>query len=132
MKSKSKKKIAILGVGYVGLPLAIELSKFYSVVGYDENNYKINNLNLGIDSNQQYKSKKILKSNINFTSNSLDLIESSFFIVCVPTPINNKKLPNLNYLKKACITIGKILKKKIQLYLNPQFIQVVRKNSVYH
>ena len=112
MKSKSKKKIAILGVGYVGLPLAIELSKFYSVVGYDENNYKIDNLNLGIDSNHQYKSKQILKSNINFTSNSLDLIESSFFIVCVPTPINNKKLPNLNYLKKACITIGKILKKK--------------------
>ena len=112
MKSKSKKKIAILGVGYVGLPLAIELSKFYSVVGYDENNYKIDNLNLGIDSNHQYKSKQILKSKINFTSNSLDLIESSFFIVCVPTPINNKKLPNLNYLKKACITIGKILKKK--------------------
>jgi UDP-N-acetyl-D-galactosamine dehydrogenase len=106
-----KKKLSILGVGYVGLPLAIEFSKFYNVVGYDQNKYKINNLKLGKDSNQQYKRYKILKSKIKFTSDPNDLIGSSFFIVCVPTPINHKKLPNLSYLRKACISIGKILKK---------------------
>ena len=106
-----KKKLSILGVGYVGLPLAIEFSKFYNVVGYDQNKYKINNLKLGKDSNQQYKRDKILKSKIKFTSDPKDLIDSSFFIVCVPTPINHKKLPNLSYLRKACISIGKILKK---------------------
>ena len=106
-----KKKLSILGVGYVGLPLAIEFSKFYNVVGYDQNKYKINNLKLGKDNNQQYKRDKILKSKIKFTSDPNDLIDSSFFIVCVPTPINHKKLPNLSYLRKACISIGKILKK---------------------
>ena len=106
-----KKKLSIFGVGYVGLPLAIEFSKFYNVVGYDQNKYKIDSLKLGIDSNQQYKRDKILKSKIKFTSDINDLSDSSFFLVCVPTPINHNKLPNLNYLKKACISIGKILKK---------------------
>ena len=106
-----KKKLSILGVGYVGLPLAIEFSKFYNVVGYDQNEYKIDNLQLGIDSNQQYKRDKILNSKIKFTTDLKDLMDSTFFIVCVPTPINHKKLPNLNYLRKACISIGKILKK---------------------
>jgi UDP-N-acetyl-D-galactosamine dehydrogenase len=106
-----KKKLSILGVGYVGLPLAIEFSKFYNVVGYDQNKYKIDNLQLGIDSNQQYKRDKILNSKIKFTTDLKDLMDSTFFIVCVPTPINHKKLPNLNYLRKACISIGKILKK---------------------
>lgn len=106
-----KKKLSILGVGYVGLPLAIEFSKFYNVVGYDQNKYKISNLKLGIDDNQQYKKNIILKSKIKFTCDPKDLIDSSFFIVCVPTPINHKKLPNLNYLRKACISIGKVLKK---------------------
>ena len=63
-----KKKLSILGVGYVGLPLAIEFSKFYNVVGYDQNKYKIDNLQLGIDSNQQYKRDKILRSKIKFTT----------------------------------------------------------------
>ena len=61
MLVKYKKKIAILGVGYVGLPLAIELSKFYRIVAYDENIYKIKNLINGIDKNNQYSPREILK-----------------------------------------------------------------------
>ena len=68
-----KKKLSILGVGYVGLPLAIEFSKFYNVVGYDQNKYKIDNLQLGIDSNQQYKRDKII--------NKLELVSRDEFEV---------------------------------------------------
>ena len=112
MLVKYKKKIAILGVGYVGLPLAIELSKFYRIVAYDENIYKIKNLINGIDKNNQYNPREILKSKIKFSYDRNDLAGSNFFIVCVPTPINYKKLPKLTFLKKACITIGRTIKKK--------------------
>ena len=104
-------KAAIIGIGYVGLPLAIELSNYIDVIGFDINNNKIKDLKKGLDKNSQYSSKKIKNSKVKFTSNINDIKECNVYIVCVPTPINKKKLPDLSYLKKASTLIGKILKK---------------------
>ena len=107
----TNKKIAVIGIGYVGLPLAVELSNHFNVIGYDENKSKINNLKIGIDNNQQYFKKKILKKNLFFTSNKNEITNAETYIVCVPTPVTKKNLPNLKYLKKASILIGNTIKK---------------------
>jgi len=105
------KKIAVIGIGYVGLPLAVELSNHFNVIGYDANKNKINNLNSGTDLNQQYSAKEINKKNLSFTNDQNKVKNSNIYIVCVPTPVTKKKLPNLKYLKKASILIGKTIKK---------------------
>ena len=105
------KKIAVIGIGYVGLPLAVELSNHFNVIGYDANKNKINNLNSGTDLNQQYSAKEINKKNLSFTNDQNKVTNSNIYIVCVPTPVTKKKLPNLKYLKKASILIGKTIKK---------------------
>jgi len=109
--NKMNFKAAIIGIGYVGLPLAIELSNYIDAIGFDINSNKIKDLKKGLDKNRQYSSKKIKNSKVKFTSNINDIKECNVYIVCVPTPINKKKLPDLSYLKKASTLIGKILKK---------------------
>jgi UDP-N-acetyl-D-glucosamine/UDP-N-acetyl-D-galactosamine dehydrogenase len=107
----NNKKITIIGVGYVGLPLAVELSNHFIVTGYDANKAKIDNLKAGIDHNQQYSKKKIIKKNLTFTNEKNKIKDSNIYIVCVPTPVTKKNLPNLIYLKKASILIGNVIKK---------------------
>lgn len=102
-------KIAVIGLGYVGLPLALELAKKFNVVGYDINNSRIKSLKLKKDSNQEFKF--VNNTNIHFTSNNSDLSDSQIYIIAVPTPINNKKKPDISLLKQASKTIGKYLKK---------------------
>lgn len=105
------KKISVIGLGYVGLPLALMLSKTYKVIGYDVNENRIESLSNHIDKNLQY-SKKNLSSfkNIYYTTNDIHLNNSSFFIVTVPTPLIRNK-PDLSLLKKATETVSKFLKK---------------------
>ena len=95
---KKHTKIAIIGLGYVGLPLAKEFSKIFKVIGYDTNTKKIKKL------------KKIKNKNLFFTNNQNILSRSNIFIVCVPTPINKNKTPELSPLKNATKTISKFLK----------------------
>ena len=104
--------IGIIGVGYVGLPLALAFGKKNKVIAYDENKKKIHNLKKGADSNKTFTIKEILNSNINFTNNSNDLKDCNVYFVCVPTPVDKNNLPNLSYLKKASKLIGKYLNKK--------------------
>jgi len=104
-------KLCIIGAGYVGLPLAIEFSKFYKVYCYDVNSDRINQLKKGIDINKQFKTKQILKKNIIFSNKEKILENNNLFIVTVPTPINKNKTPNLNMLKKASILVGKFITK---------------------
>ena len=104
--------IGIIGVGYVGLPLALEFAKKNSVVAYDQNKEKIRHLIKGIDSSKIFNKNEILNSRAHFTNNSKDLKDCNVFIVCVPTPVNKKNLPNLIYLKRASKLVGKYLKKK--------------------
>ena len=103
---------SIIGLGYVGLPIFISLQKKFRTIGFDVDRLRILNLNKKIDSNIEFpKRKLILKNKSYFTSNFKKLRQSNFFIVTVPTPIYKNNLPNLEYLKKSCLMIGKVLKK---------------------
>jgi UDP-N-acetyl-D-galactosamine dehydrogenase len=104
-------KIAIIGSGYVGLPLSIAFSKYYSVISYDINQKRVKDLLKGIDSNQQHRKKEILKKKLIFTSNKNLLKDNDIYIITVPTPIKSNNQPDLNMLKQASILVGKIIKK---------------------
>ncbi len=108
----SKSKISIIGMGYVGLPLAEKLSKHFNIVGFDINNNRINSLRKNIDLNLQITSKKLKKNKIFFTSREKDLIDTNLFIITVPTPIFKNKKPDLRPLEKASKTVAKYLTKK--------------------
>jgi len=113
MKYNTKKiKLAIVGLGYVGLPLAIEFAKKRSVIGFDINNKRINQLKLGIDKNSETKKKELKNSNrLLFTSNKNDLETANCYIVTVPTPIDRSKKPDLKPLINATTIISKFIKK---------------------
>lgn len=106
-----KEKIAVVGLGYVGLPQAIAFSKKIKIIGYDANKEKINNYKEGIKLNGIVSEEEIRSSNLELTYNEEKLQEAKFIIVAVPTPINNDKTPDLNPVKKASVTIGRNLKK---------------------
>jgi len=112
MINKLKKlKLAVIGLGYVGLPLVLAFAKKRKVIGFDINNKRINELNLGIDRNLEFKKKQIKKyKNLIFTKDKKKLSSINCFIITVPTPINKLKKPDLNPLKKACELVGKFLK----------------------
>ena len=105
-------RIAIIGLGYVGLPLAIEFSKKFPVVGFDINKHRILDLENGQDFTNEVDSHNLTNSqNIKFTSEINLLKDCNFYVITVPTPINNNKRPNLEPLLMASETIGSILKK---------------------
>lgn len=113
MKYNTKKiKLAIVGLGYVGLPLAIEFAKKRSVIGFDINNKRINQLKLGIDKNSETKKKELKgSSRLLFTSNKNDLETANCYIITVPTPIDRSKKPDLKPLINATTIISKFIKK---------------------
>ena len=104
--------LCVIGLGYVGLPILINLSKKFKTIGYDINKQRIEDLKKGKDLFNEFKKKTLKKSKINFT-NSINLIKkSNIFIITVPTPINKKKQPDLTHLKDVCNKLSKIIKKK--------------------
>lgn len=114
MKKKIKKKriVAIIGLGYVGLPLATELGKKFEVVGFDLNKNRINDLKKFKDANNEVTKKDLLKSkNLNFTNNVNNIKKCDTFIVTVPTPLTKNKKPDLTSLKVASKIVGKCIKK---------------------
>ena len=96
-----KKNIWIFGLGYVGLPLAIAFSKYFNVLGFDNNEERIKNLKKNVDLNNSITKKILIRSKIKFSSNEKDIKDCNIFIVTVPTPINKNKSPDLIPLKKA-------------------------------
>ena len=111
-------KIGVIGLGYVGLPLAIEFAMKYNVVGYDIDFSRVNELNNGLDKTNEAdleKLNKVLKSSkttgLYFSNNDKDLKDCNIFIVTVPTPIDKFKSPDLTPLLKASQTVGTLLKK---------------------
>ena len=106
------KKIAIIGSGYVGLPLAIALSKFFSVISFDKSINRISQLKRGEDVNNQHDKKSILKKNLKFTYSEEDLKDIKTFIISVPTPINSKFQPDLGMLVNASNLVARFVKKK--------------------
>jgi UDP-N-acetyl-D-glucosamine/UDP-N-acetyl-D-galactosamine dehydrogenase len=109
MKSK---KIALIGLGYVGLPLAVEFGKKHTVIGFDINQNRIDKLKQGVDTTLE-TTKQELKDAIylSYTTNLDDIKDCVIFIITVPTPIDKHKRPDLTPLEKSSESVGRILKK---------------------
>jgi UDP-N-acetyl-D-galactosamine dehydrogenase len=106
-----KKKLAVIGLGYVGLPIALEFAKKISVIGFDINLERIEMMKSAVDPSNELESSAFSDCDIEFT-NSLDkLREANFYIVAVPTPVDEYNVPNLVPVIKASETIGKVVKK---------------------
>lgn len=104
-------RIGILGLGYVGLPLAVEFSKHFNVVGFDIDHKRVQSLNLGRDSTQEVTDEELAEAKrLNITNNLSDLNVCNVYIVTVPTPIDKFKRPNLNPLLGASESVGSVLK----------------------
>lgn len=103
--------ISVIGLGYVGLPLAVAFSEKLDVIGYDIDSDKINLYKQGIDPTKEVGNDKVKDSSIKFTDKIQDIKEANIHIVAVPTPINKDKTPNLIPLKSASKDLGKNLKK---------------------
>ena len=113
INSNKDLKLAIIGLGYVGLPLALEFAKKRSVIGFDINKKRIDELKLGIDKNLEFTKKELQESKqINFTDDKKKLKSTNCYIITVPTPIDEFKKPNLKPLFGASEMIGKIIKKE--------------------
>ena len=116
-------RIAIIGLGYVGLPLAVEFGKKYSVVGYDISSSRVSELKNFEDSTLEVTREEILKStNLEFTDQASRLNDRNVFIVTVPTPIDENNVPDLLPLKSATKLIAsKLVKNSIVIYESTVF-----------
>ena len=103
--------ISIFGLGYVGLPLAIKLSNYFNVLGFDKNKQRIKELKNFLDKNSEVNSKELKKTKLKYSTNIKDLKNSNIFIVTVPTPVTKSNQPDLKPLLEACKDIGKIISK---------------------
>ncbi|MGG3842606.1 nucleotide sugar dehydrogenase [Anoxybacillus kestanbolensis] len=105
------RKIAVVGLGYVGLPVAVAFGKKGRIIGFDINEHRINTLKQGIDYTKEVESQYLLEADIDFTNDPSRLREADFIIVAVPTPITETKQPDLTPLIKASETVGSNLQK---------------------
>jgi len=108
---EGKETLAVIGLGYVGLPIALEFARKIKVVGYDIKTDRIEKMKQGIDPSGEVPGETFIDRKIEFTSNEEDLKEVSFYIVAVPTPIDDHKQPDLTTLLSACERVGKFLSK---------------------
>ena len=110
LKTK-KKQIAVIGLGYVGLPLALEFAKKFKVIGFDINQSRVDMMRQRIDPSEELAPEAFDEKDIYFTANLKDLKKASFFIVAVPTPVDSYNVPDLTPLLRASETIGKVIDK---------------------
>ena len=106
-----KAKLAVIGLGYVGLPIALEFAKKISVIGFDISEKRVDLMKQGIDPSNELESEAFNNCDITFTTSLEDLKEAKFFVVAVPTPVDEHNVPNLVPVQKASETIGKVIKK---------------------
>lgn len=106
-----EERVVVVGLGYVGLPLACYLSKHYSVIGYDVDVERIEELKIGRDKTLEFNIDELKEYNIEYTSDSEKIKESKIFILAIPTPVTSNNTPDLTALENATRTIGKNLKK---------------------
>ena len=112
MQNLEDTKLAIIGLGYVGLPLAVEFGKHYDTVGFDINQRRIDDLSAGIDHTLEVNSEELAQSpRLRFSSKLEDLAHCNVYIVTVPTPIDSAKRPDLTPLIRASETLAKVLKR---------------------
>src|SRR5699024_1250281 len=108
---KRKENISLIGLGYVGMPIAVAFAKKVNVLGFDINQEKIELYKQGIDPTREVGNEVIKETTVDFTADASRLKEAKFHIVSVPTPINDDKTPNLNPIKGASRTLGQNLTK---------------------
>ncbi len=106
-----KEKVALIGLGYVGLPIALAFAKKIKVVGFDINAGRVEMMRNNIDPSEELEAKDFEGADILFTADPRDLADVKFFIVAVPTPIDEHNLPDLRPVISASKTVGKVLKK---------------------
>ena len=103
-----KTKLALVGLGYVGMPIAVEFAKHVNVIGFDINKKRVNEYKNGIDSTNEV-GEEISKTTVDFTSDPTRLKEARFIVVAVPTPVNDDNTPNLDPIRGASKTVGQNL-----------------------
>mgnify|MGYP005848960843 CR=1 FL=1 len=108
---RKEKKLAVIGLGYVGLPIALMFAKKISVVGFDINADRVEMMKKGVDPSGELPSEAFVECDIQFTADLEDLREAVFYVVAVPTPIDRHKNPDLTPVIKASETLAKVLKK---------------------
>jgi len=106
-----RKKLAVLGLGYVGLPIALEFARKISVIGFDINKKRVDLMKQHIDPSNELEAKDFDGTDIEFTADLEDLKKASFYIVAVPTPVDKHNVPDLKPVLSASETIGKVIKK---------------------
>lgn len=104
-------KICVVGLGYVGLPLAVEFDNHFQVIGFDVNGERVKQLASCFDNSGEVEEERLKVSKILFTDDPERIRESNFIVVCVPTPVDKAKKPDLSFLKSASEIIGKNLSK---------------------
>ena len=138
LKKNSKKIIGVIGVGYVGLPLAVNLSKYFKVIAYDKSNKRIVDLKKGIDRNKEFNDKELKIKKINYTNDYKELKQCNVFIITLPTPLNNKKLPDISLVINSTKNLSKIIQKGSLIIFESTFypgtvedylIPILEKNS---
>src|SRR5688572_30698611 len=106
-------KIGIIGLGYVGLPLAVEFGNVTEVVGFDISRARVEELKRGIDRTKEVGKDELLGTRkLKFSCEKEDLKECNYFIITVPTPVDEFKKPDLRPLESASHTVGEVLKKR--------------------
>jgi UDP-N-acetyl-D-galactosamine dehydrogenase len=132
------KQVAVIGLGYVGLPLALEFAKYFKVIGFDINENRVKLMQQKVDPSNELSKEDFNDRDIVFTSNLEVLSDGSVFVIAVPTDIDEHKVPNLTPLKKASETVGKVIKKgDIVIYESTVYpgcteedcIPIIEKNS---
>ena len=108
---QKREKIAVIGLGYVGLPLALRFAAKVAVIGFDTDRKKVALLQEGVDPSKAVNSSEFIGKDIVFTGEPEELKKAAFFIVAVPTPVDEHKVPDLVPLMRASETIGKVLRK---------------------
>ena len=103
--------IAVVGLGYVGLPIALEFAKHFNVVGFDINEAKVNMMINGKDPSYELEDEQFLNKTIKFSHQENVMAEARFYVVAVPTPIDQFRQPNLNALRGATESVARVLKK---------------------
>lgn len=108
---KKEKKLALIGLGYVGLPIALAFARKISVIGFDINRDRVELMKKGIDPSKEISPEAFEACDIEYTDSLDTLRQASFYIVAVPTPVDVQHAPDLNPLLRASETVGKVLKK---------------------
>ena len=103
-------KICVLGLGYVGLPVALGISNKYKTIGFDISQKRIKELKVKFDANGEYKRTDFNRKKLFFSDKEKDLKDCNFYIICVPTPVNKNNLPDLSHIKKSIFIISKYIK----------------------